>query len=68
MNYLLRVPGNRASTGVKVLASPKAGAAKEMGFDLAELRNAGIAEPFHFADRPCTPKFELFVYLFAGFG
>ena len=51
-----------ASTGVKVLASPKAKlAAKEMGFDLTELRNAGIAEPFHFADLAR-------VYLFTGFG
>ena len=45
------------SAGGKVLASPKAKlAAKEMGFDLAELRNAGIAEPFHFADLAVSPN------------
>ena len=55
-----------ASTGVKVLASPKAKlAAKEMGFDLAELRNAGIAEPFHFADLARVPQSSSFssIYL-----
>ena len=55
-----------ASTGVKVLASPKAKlAAKEMGFDLAKLRNAGIAEPFHFADLARVPQSSSFssIYL-----
>jgi pyruvate/2-oxoglutarate dehydrogenase complex dihydrolipoamide acyltransferase (E2) component len=55
-----------ASTGVKVLASPKAKlAAKEMGFDLAELRNGGIAEPFHFADLARVPQSSSFssIYL-----
>ena len=48
---------NAASAGGKVLASPKAKlAAKEMGFDLAELRNSGIAEPFHFADLGRVPQ------------
>ena len=53
---------NVGSAGGKVLASPKAKfAAKEMGFDLAELRNSGIAEPFHFADLgrvPQSPSFS----------
>ena len=55
-----------ASTGVKVLASPKAKlAAKEIGFDFAELRNAGIAEPFHFADLARVPQSSSFssIYL-----
>ena len=46
-----------AKAGGKILASPKAKfAAKEMGFDLAELRNAGISEPFHFADLGRMPQ------------
>jgi len=46
-----------ANAGDKILASPKAKfAAKEMGFDLAELRNAGISEPFHFADLGRMPQ------------
>ena len=46
-----------ANAGAKILASPKAKfAAKEMGFDLAELRNAGISEPFHFADLGRMPQ------------
>ena len=56
-----------ASTGVAVLASPKAKlAAKEMGFDLAELRNAELKAIL--LTWPVYPKVELFVYLFAGFG
>ncbi len=57
---------NAASAGGKVLASPKAKlAAKEMGFDLAELRNAGFAEPFHFADLGRVPQSSSFssIYL-----
>ena len=46
-----------ANAGAKILASPKAKfAAKEMGFDLAELRNAGISEPFHFGDLGRMPQ------------
>ena len=36
-----------------------------MGFDLTELRNAGIAEPFHFADLARVPQSSTFssIYL-----
>ena len=52
---------NVGSAGGKVLASPKAKfAAKEIGFDLAELRNSGIAEPFHFADLGRVPQSQSF--------